>query len=315
MLKSFKVYLAILLMCIGSILPAVILTMPEEYMALPGSAVVFFAGGGLLYAIFKIAFDDYDDDLEKIYHQLPTISVVCVVVAIILQILTMIIYKDTSLLGIGNFLVEFNGDIGEFCLRLLSVIFSGLSFFPVFLIAIGGIDTSIYEWTEITIIDGVEHEGESYLFSSPESKVSYFFTAVLIASMGIVGNSLTTLIILLALTIGQFLSSKKKKAFVIIAIVVAVLLTMFSSFNVLSLTEVPSDAFIGIACENLPLVFAGLTYLFFVLYYKYDWIFSPISLIIAVFVMIFVSWIVSLLLSLLTIGVVSFIAKVFVCII
>lgn len=315
MLKSFKFYLAILLMCIGSILPAVIFAMPEEAIALPGTAVVFFAGGGLLYAIFKLAFDDYADDSKNIYYLLPTISTVSVVVAIVLQILNIIIYKDTSLFGIGNFLVDFDGDIGEFCLRLLSVIFSGLSFFPIFLIAVGGIDTSMYEWTEITIIDGVEHEGESYIFSAPESKVSYFFTAVLIAIMGIVGNSLNTLIIMLGLTIGQFLRGKKKKIPVIISIVAAVLLTMFSCFNVLSLSEVPSEALISVTCENLPLVFAGLTFVFFVLYYKYDWIFTPISLIIAVFVMIFVSWIVSLLLSLLTIELISLITEVLVYII
>ena len=315
MLKSFKFYLAILLMCIGSILPAVIFTMPEEAIALPGTAVVFFAGGGLLYAIFKLAFDDYADDSKNIYYLLPTISTVSVVVAIVLQILNIIIYKDTSLFGIGNFLVDFDGDIGEFCLRLLSVIFSGLSFFPIFLIAVGGIDTSMYEWTEITIINGVEHEGESYVFSAPESKVSYFFTAVLIAIMGIVGNSLSTLIIMLGLTIGQFLRGKKKKIPVIISIVAAVLLTMFSCFNILSLSEVPSEALISVTCENLPLVFAGLTFVFFVLYYKFDWIFTPISLIIAVFVMIFVSWIVSLLLSLLTIELISLITKILVYII
>ena len=53
MWKSFKFYIAILLMCIACILPVVILSFPEEQVSGPGALAIFFAGGGFVYAMFS----------------------------------------------------------------------------------------------------------------------------------------------------------------------------------------------------------------------------------------------------------------------
>jgi len=70
-------------------------------------------------------------------------------------------------------------------------------------------------------------------------------------------------------------------------------ITAFGVANAMSTNVTGADLAINIACELLPMVFAGLTTLFFMWYFKAEFLGRVMPMIIAVFVMIFVSWIAS----------------------
>ena len=294
MWKNFKFYLGILLMCVGCVIPMAIFNLPEEAVGGAGALVVFFAGGGLLGSIFSMYNEEYSGNMDEWEeHKMSILSVVLSVVAVGLNVLMHVLYKDSSLFGIGNFLIDFSGNVGEFYLRLLTVIVSGLSLFPLFLMSVGQIDTVVYDWKRTTYINGVEVKSEIVSHSCDESKVAYFFTTVLVATAGIVGSSLSVMILVLGLNIGSFIDGKIKKLPITIGVVIALVITAFGVANAMSTNVTGADLAINIACELLPMVFAGLTTLFFMWYFKAEFLGRVFPMIIAVFVMIFVSWIAS----------------------
>lgn len=294
MWKNLKFYLGILLMCVGCIIPVAIFNLPEEAVGAAGSLVVFFAGGGLLGSIFSLYSEEYAGNMDGAEeHKMSVWSVIFSVVAVALNLLTHILYKDSSLFGIGNFLIDFSGNVGEFFLRLLTVIVSGLSLFPLFLVAVGQIDTAVYDWKRTTYIDGVEIKSEIVSHSCDESKVAYFFTTVLVATAGIVGCSLPVMILVLGLNIGSFIDGKLKKLPITLGVIIALIITAFGVVNVIGLGATGADLAINIACEMLPMVFAGITTLFFMWYFKAEFLGRVMPMIIAVFMMIFISWIAS----------------------
>ena len=160
--------------------------------------------------------------------------------------------------------------------------------------SVGQIDTAVYDWKRTTYIDGVEVKSEIVSHSCDESKVAYFFTTVLVATAGIVGSSLSVMILVLGLNIGSFINGKIKKLPITLGVVIALIITAFGVANVMSGDVAGVDLAIKIACELLPMVFAGLTTLFFMWYFKAEFLGRVVPMIIAVFVMIFVSWIASI---------------------
>ena len=295
MWRNFKFYLGIVLMCIGCIIPMAIFSLPEEAVGGAGALVVFFAGGGLLGSIFSMYNEEYSGDMDEWEeNKMSILSVILSALAVGLNVLMHVLYKDSSLFGIGNFLIDFSGNVGEFYLRLLTVIVSSLSLFPLFLVSVGQIDTAVYDWKRTTYIDGVEVKSEIVSHSCDESKVAYFFTTVLVATAGIVGSSLSVMILVLGLNIGSFINGKIKKLPITLGVVIALIITAFGVANVMSGDVTGADLDIKIACELLPMVFAGLTTLFFMWYFKAEFLGRVMPMIIAVFVMIFVSWIASI---------------------
>ena len=282
-------------MCIGCIIPMAIFSLPEEAVGGAGALVVFFAGGGLLGSIFSMYNEEYSGDMDEWEeNKMSILSVILSALAVGLNVLMHVLYKDSSLFGIGNFLIDFSGNVGEFYLRLLTVIVSSLSLFPLFLVSVGQIDTAVYDWKRTTYIDGVEVKSEIVSHSSEESKVAYFFTTVLVATAGIVGCSLSVMILVLGLNIGSFINGKLKKLPITLGVVIALIITAFGVANVMSGDVADADLAIKIACELLPMVFAGLTTLFFMWYFRAEFLGRVMPMIIAVFVMIFVSWIASI---------------------
>lgn len=295
MWKSFKFYIAILLMCIGCILPAVILKLPVESISGPGALVVFFCGGGFIYALFSFYEENYSDDNWSYAQEklMPILSVLFATLSLILQIIIIKKYDDISSNGLFNFIIDYKGDLGEFFLRLLTLIFSGLSLYPLYTMAIGEIDTSVYEWAIITTLDGVEINREYVYHSCDESKAAFFFTTVFVAFIGILANSLTMIIIVLGLNISQFLKNKYKLIPQLTSIIIAIIITILSVISAYKLTDAGFGSTINIACEILPIIFSVLTLLFFIAYFKTSWIGNILILIIALVCMIFISWLIS----------------------
>ena len=227
MWKNLKYYMSLMLMCIGCVLPMAIFNLPEEAMSGAGALVVFFAGGGLAYSLFKMYFEEYQGEMYETDERLANVlSLIFSIISVGLNILVMSLYKESSLFGILNFLNEFSGDVGEFYLRLATVIFSGLSLFPLFLISVESIDTAIYDWKRTTYINGKPVKSEMVSHSCNESKAAYFFTTVLVGMTAVVGTSLSVAIIVLGLNIGSFINGKAKKIPQILGVIGALAVTV-----------------------------------------------------------------------------------------
>ena len=295
MWKSFKFYIAILLMTIGCILPAIIIKFPAESISGPGALVVFFCGGGLLYAIFSFYEENYSDDNWEYYQEIlmPILSIVFALCSLLLQIVIISKYNDYSSNGLLNFIIDYDGSLGEFYLRLLVVILSGLSLYPLYTMAIGEIDTTVYEWVKITTYKGVELEREYVSHSCDESKVAFFFTTMFIAGVGIMANSLPIILIILGLNISQLIKNKYKLIPQLTGIISAIIIAVISVINVYNIEE-GFDPVINIAVELLPIFFALLVLLFFITYFKIEWMGHPVILIVALVLSIFISYLISL---------------------
>ena len=95
-------------------MPAALLTLPEESAYSSMAFVVFFAGGGLLYALGSLYFETYEEKWEHSHYEImPIMTVIFSVIALILQAIIMYKYPNTSSCGVIN-LMMFNGDITEF---------------------------------------------------------------------------------------------------------------------------------------------------------------------------------------------------------
>ena len=294
MWKNLKYYMSLMLMCIGCVLPMAIFNLPEEAMSGAGALVVFFAGGGLAYSLFKMYFEEYQGEMYETDERLANVlSLIFSIISVGLNILVMSLYKESSLFGILNFLNEFSGDVGEFYLRLVTVIFSGLSLFPLFLISVESIDTAIYDWKRTTYINGKPVKSEMVSHSCNESKAAYFFTTVLVGMTAVVGTSLSVAIIVLGLNIGSFINGKAKKIPQILGVIGALAVTAVAILGTLRTTAIV-NLDITVAGQLMPIVFAGLVVLFFTIYFKVEFLGQVLPLILAVFLMIFASWIVSL---------------------
>ena len=293
MWKNLKYYMSLMLMCIGCVLPMAIFNLPEEAMSGAGALVVFFAGGGLAYSLFKMYFEEYQGEMYETDERLANVlSLIFSIISVGLNILVMSLYKESSLFGILNFLNEFSGDVGEFYLRLVTVIFSGLSLFPLFLMSVESIDTAIYDWKRTTYINGKPVKSEIVSHSCNESKAAYFFTTVLVGMTAVVGTSLSVAIIVLGLNIGSFINGKAKKIPQIIGVIGALAVTAVAILGTLRTTAIV-NLDITVAGQLMPIVFAGLVVLFFTIYFKVEFLGRVLPLILAVFLMIFASWIVS----------------------
>ena len=283
-----------MLMCIGCVLPMAIFNLPEEAMSGAGALVVFFAGGGLAYSLFKMYFEEYQGEMYETDERLANVlSLIFSIISVGLNVLVMSLYKESSLFGILNFLNEFSGDVGEFYLRLVTVIFSGLSLFPLFLISVESIDTAIYDWKRTTYINGKPVKSEIVSHSCNESKAAYFFTTVLVGMTAVVGTSLSVAIIVLGLNIGSFINGKAKKIPQILGVIGALAVTAVAILGTLRTTAIV-NLDITVAGQLMPIVFAGLVVLFFIIYFKVEFLGRVLPLILAVFLMIFASWLVSL---------------------
>ena len=283
-----------MLMCIGCVLPMAIFNLPEEAMSGAGALVVFFAGGGLAYSLFKMYFEEYQGEMYETDERLANVlSLIFSIISVGLNVLVMSLYKESSLFGILNFLNEFSGDVGEFYLRLVTVIFSGLSLFPLFLISVESIDTAIYDWKRTTYINGKPVKSEMVSHSCNESKAAYFFTTVLVGMTAVVGTSLSVAIIVLGLNIGSFINGKAKKIPQILGVIGALAVTAVAILGTLRTTAIV-NLDITVAGQLMPIVFAGLVVLFFIIYFKVEFLGRVLPLILAVFLMIFASWLVSL---------------------
>ena len=268
-----------------------IFKLPQDAISAAGALVVFFAGGGLVYAFCALYNESYQGRWEDNHKTTVKImSIVFTVLAVALQIVVLCIYKHDSTFGLMNFFMGFDGNVGEFYLRLLSLIFSGLALYPVFAVATGQIDTSEYVFVRKLYYRGEEIKSEYITKSCDESKVAYFFTAVLIACVGLMASSLAVICIALGLNVGQFLCGKARKIPLAISILLAVAVTVWGVVVGYQVGDARFGVIINVVCELLPLLFAGLSALFFIGYFKVEWFSNVIMLIIATIGMVFISW-------------------------
>ena len=297
MKQVFKYYLSVLLVVVSVITPVVLLTsdFSSEVGGGLGSIFVLLGGGGLVYAIGALFFESYSDKWttrEKNY-KMPLLATISSAVALILHIIIILCYEDASLFAVYNFLVDFNGNAGEFLLRFFAIIASGIAIFPLYTIATGEVDTTIYEWEITTYVGDIEINKEYTSHSYAESKISWFFIAVFVACAGVMASSLPVMIIMGCLNLFAFLKAKWKKPALILSIITSVVVTIVAIVFVFVGEVELVDLAVRVGCELLPLVFTGLTTLFFVGYFKYDWMNTITALILGVFYMIFASWLVS----------------------
>ena len=291
MWSNFKFYLAILLMCIGCLLPVAIFKLPEESIGGAGALVVFFSGGGLLYSFYSFYMEEYDGKWTDTQSRiLPIMSVAFTIIALTLQVVVLKKY-DGSSFGISNIFIGYDGNVKEFYLRLLTFIFSGLSLYPLFAMATGNIDTEEYLYKRTYYYNGQETKSEYVSKSCDSSKVAYFFTTVMMSMVGIMASSLPLIVILLGLNIAMLLKGKLKNVAVILGVVASLVITVINVRNAYGLSDVES---INIAMEILPLVFSILTALFLVGYFKIEWFSNSFFIVIATFIMLGISWMASL---------------------
>ena len=299
MKATLKFYMAIFLMIVGLLCGAVLLTknLPPEYVGIGGSFVMLFGGGGCLYAIFKLAFDGYcekwTDKEDKIF---PLMSAISSGVAVLLQVIILLCYKDTSLFGVYNFLIDFNGNIGEFFLRILSIIASGFALFPLYLMSTEDVDTNIYVWKETTYFNGVEIDSSFTKHRRGDSKIELFFITLIVSMVGLMASALPTMLILAGLNVAMLFEEKIKikKLCRNLGIISALVTTIIMIIRLyLNNTLGDADFVTRISAEIFPLVFAGCTALFFYGYFKWEFMSGVFATIIAAFMMIFIAWIVS----------------------
>lgn len=291
MWSNFKFYIAILLMCIGCLLPVAIFKLPEESISGAGALVVFFAGGGLLYSFYSFFMEEYDGEWTDTQRRiLPIMSVIFTVIALTLQFVVLKKY-DGSSFGLVNLFIDYNGNVKEFYLRLLTFIFSGLSLYPLFTMATGNVDTEEYLFKRTYYYNGQEIKSEYVSKSCDESKVAYFFTSVMMAMVGLMASSLPVIVIVLGLNMAMLLKGKVKNIVAICGVAIAIVLTIINVRNAYNVSDVES---INVAMEILPLVFSILTALFLVGYFKIEWFSNSFIIVIATFVMLYISWLASL---------------------
>ena len=294
MWKSFKFYLAIVCMCIACLVPASMFSLPEDQYGLPGAFLVFGAGGGLLYCIYALCTESYDDRWKE-HHDLVVriMTTVFSVLSIGLQILMNVLYKGTGFV-IYDLLVDFKGDVTELMLKVLTIVISGLAVFSLYSVMVGNIDTEMYVWVKTTYVDGVATKQEIVTQSSGESKASFFFTTLLVASFGMMASTPAIAIFLLLFNLAGFFSEKVKFLPYIIGGVLALAIVIYRLYNIYSVAPGPNGYDVPVALELMPVFYLLLMVLFLKLYFSWEWVSHPIFLIVACTVMIFVSYLAGL---------------------
>lgn len=301
MWKSFKFYLALLCMCIACIVPAAMLTLPDEQMGLPGAFVVFGAGGGLVYACFSLYFETYTDKWKNNHGLISKIiSLVSGIIGLGLLILIQCLY-GSSTFGFINLLVEFKGDVLELMLRVLCMVASGLSIFSIYTVMIGEVDTEEYVYLRTTYSNGEPIKQEYVTHSPNDSKAIAFFMTILAACIGIMANSFALLAFILFFNIGSFLRGKGKIITLILGILAALTIVGISVADSFAKgDEYLFGLIINVTLNYLPVVYALLMFLYFLGFFNIEWLSNPIGLLIGCFVSIFVAYFASFGLSYLT---------------
>lgn len=301
MWKNFKFYLAMLCMSVACLLPMALLKIPEEmveYIGLPGAFVVFGAGGGLIYTIYALASENYDEKWKENHELIMKIlTTVFSVIAIGLHILLRVLYGTNGFL-MYDLMVLFDGkDITKLILELLTIIISGLSLFSMYVLLIGNIDTEVHLWVRTTYINGEPVKKELVSHSDNASRVSFFFTTVLAATMGIMASSFPVLVFALFFNIASFIKGKAKIVPYILGAILTAGIIGHNLYSVINLGGVSNDANINIALELMPLMYILLTVGFLALFFNFEWAGHPVFVVIASVVMLFVSYMASLGLS------------------
>ena len=308
MWKTFKFYFALLCMCAACMVPAAMLTLPEEQIGLPGAFLVFGAGGGLLYALGSLYFESYTDRWEIGQEKTSKIlSLIFSGIALLTQILLSVFYKSNTS-GFVHLFMEFKGDLGELCLRTLSILSSGLAVFSIYTIAIGEVDTSEYLYTKTTYLDGIEYKKEYVTQSPTESKVSVFFITILVACAGIMSNCLSLTLFILLFNLGSLFNNKGKLIFTLTGVLSALTILIIESIVVFQNGDsVGFGLTINLTLTLMPVIYALLMFLYFIGYFNIEWLSGPVGLLIGCFVSIFIAYIASFGLSSLRIFLISLI--------
>jgi hypothetical protein len=199
--------------------------------------------GGLVYAIGALFFETYSDNKwtdEEKKRKMPLLAVISSVVALLLHIIILLCYEDASLFAVYNFVVDFKGDVFEFFLRFLAIIASCIAVFPLYTIATGQVDTTVYEWEITTYLGDVVIDRKYVAHSYEESKISWFFITVFVACAGVMSSSLPIMLILLELNLSTFLKDKWKKSSLILTILTAVVITLITIVNIFTVGNAES---------------------------------------------------------------------------
>ena len=264
-------------------------------MGLPGAFVVFGAGGGLIYALGSLYFESYSDKWKPHHDTISKIiALVSSIIALATQILLFVYYRSNTY-GIIHLLMEFDGDVGELCLRIVSLISSGLSVFSIYTLVIGEVDTSEYVYLRTTYINGEVYKQEYIAHSPNESKVCAFFMAILVACLGIISNCFLLSLFILFFNLGSLFYKKGKSIFTIIGVLSALVVLVLEVINVFQTGDTSGFGLsINLTLVLMPLIYALLMLIYFIGFFNIEWLSSPIGLIIGSFISIFVAYMASL---------------------
>lgn len=293
MWAHFRFYLAGLLMCIGAVLPAAILQLPEESSHGLMVLVVFFAGGGLLYMIWNLYWHNENGEWKKNHETiLRVMSIVSGVIGLGLIITIKIIYGGSDFI-FYNVMFAPDKDALAIFLRVVVIIICGISAYPVFCTFTGEIDMSMHNYIRTTYnSSGEVIDTKNVSHRQGDSVVSYFFLTVLLGILAIMFSSIPLAAFMLILNIKNVIPNRiVSKTIFGVGLAASIIYLLVSAFNSYNLVSESKDVYV--AMTIMPCIFALLIYFYYLLYTHFEPFSGVLLLIVFTFVMIFIAYIAS----------------------
>ena len=277
MWAHFRFYVAGLLMCIGCLLPAAMFKLPEDAIGGIGALVVFFAGGGLLYMLWNLYWNNENGKWENHHETLiKVISLVFAILGIGLQILCKVLYNgsDFIIFDILNY--------------------KGSDPLPIFGTFTGEIDMSVHRYIRTTYNSRGEVIGQKEVVHREDlSVVSYFFMTVLMAILGIMLSSLSTIVFVVVLNIVNLIRNAKANRIVLILGIIASVVFLFTRLYFVYNSASEDMVNIELALNLMPTIFLLLIYFYYLLYTHFEAFSTVMLVIIFSFVLFFIAYIAS----------------------
>lgn len=293
MWANFRFYLAGLLMCIGCVLPAAALSLPEETMSIILVPAVFFAGGGLLYMIWNLYWRNHDGEWKDNHELILRImAIVSGALGIALLIVIKCVYGGSTFI-FYNVLFQPDKDVASILLRVLATILCGISVYPIFCAFTGKIDMSVHHYIRTTYnSSGQVIDTKNVSHQIGEHVVSYFFFTVLLGIFGVMSSSLPLAIFLLILNIKNIIPNKIVRNIVfILGLIGSIIYLLFSLYEGYNFVSESKDVYIAVLL--MPIMFAILMCIYYQLFTRFEPFSTVLLVIIFTFVLIFVAYIAS----------------------
>ena len=294
MWAHFRFYVAGLLMCIGCLLPAAMFKLPEDAIGGIGALVVFFAGGGLLYMLWNLYWNNENGEWKDHHETLiKVLSLVFAILGLGLQILCKVLYNGSDFV-IFDILNYKGSDPLPIFVRALTVIISGLAAYPIFGTFTGEIDMSVHRYIRTTYNSRGDVIGQKEVSHREDlSVVSYFFMTVLMGILGIMLSSLSTIVFVVVLNIVNLIRNAKANRTVLILGIIASVVFLFVRLYFVYNSASEDMVNIELALNLMPTIFLLLIYFYYLLYTHFEAFSTVMLVIIFSFVLFFIAYIAS----------------------